>query len=250
MPGASVLNTGSRRCTAWARTADHHAVTAFQPPDSAAGPDVDVIDLLRREFPGTADVVHVIGITAVDEDVSCLEMGQEVGDGLVDDGRGDHEPDRSRLVQFLHEVLQRRGSGRLFLDQLFHRLRRHVEDHALVVCLEKPSHHVGAHSAQSNHSELHGWLLCPMSIRPAPAFTASATCSPRRAKSAVKIDGAKFTVLPIILKLRLQASTPAGSASKPGTHSARMRARAIDRLCRKPIALAANPMPSTVAPTK
>ena len=52
------------------RTANHHAVTTLQPPDSPAGPDVDVIDLLRRELPGTADVVHVIGITAVDQDVS------------------------------------------------------------------------------------------------------------------------------------------------------------------------------------
>src|SRR5271157_5409796 len=93
------------------------------------------------------------------ENVTCLEIGEEAGDGLVDDSRRDHEPDRSGLVQLLHEVLRRRRSDRLFLDQLFHRLRRHVENHALVVCLEKPSHHVGAHSAQSNHSELHGWLL-------------------------------------------------------------------------------------------
>src|SRR5271157_3961428 len=53
------------------------------------------------------------------ENVSCLEIGQEAGDGLVDDSRGDHEPDRSGLVQLLHEVLRRRCYNRLFLDQLF-----------------------------------------------------------------------------------------------------------------------------------
>src|SRR6266540_4479731 len=32
---------------------------------------------------------------------------------------------------------------------LLHRLRRHVEDHALLAPLEKPPHHVGAHAAKS-----------------------------------------------------------------------------------------------------
>src|SRR5713226_3313583 len=33
-------------------------------------------------------------------------------------------------------------------------------------------------------------------MRSAPAFSASATCSPRRAKSAAKIEGASFTTSP------------------------------------------------------
>ena len=45
--------------------------------------------------------------------------------------------------------------NRLLLDQFLHRFRRHVEDHALVASLEQPPHHVGAHPAQSDHSELH-----------------------------------------------------------------------------------------------
>ena len=135
--------------------ADHHAVAAFQAPDTAAGPHVHVVDPLRSELLGAADVVHVVGIAAVDEDVSCLEIGQEVSDGLVHDSRRDHQPDRSRLFQFLDEVLQRGRSHRLFLDQFFHRFRRHVEDHALVPSLEEPSHHVRAHPSESDHSELH-----------------------------------------------------------------------------------------------
>ena len=45
------------------------------------------------------------------------------------------------------------------LGQLLDRLRRPVEDHAVVASLQKPPHHVGAHPAQTDHSELHSCLL-------------------------------------------------------------------------------------------
>ena len=120
------------------------------------------MDLLRGEFLGAADVVHIVGVAAVDEDVAGLQIGQEFGDGCVHDCRRDHQPDCPRLVELLDEVLQRGGSHRLLLDQFFHRFRRPVEDHALVACLEQPPHHVGAHSAQADHSELHN---APLSER-------------------------------------------------------------------------------------
>ena len=53
--------------------ADHHAVTPLQPPDPAAGPDIDVMDPSRRQLPGAPDIVDVIGIAAVDQDVVELE---------------------------------------------------------------------------------------------------------------------------------------------------------------------------------
>ena len=135
--------------------ADHHAVAALQAPHAAARADVDVVDALRRELLGAADVVDVVGIAAVDEDVAGFEMGQEIGDGLVHDRRRHHQPDRPRLGQLLHEVCERGGADRFLLDQLLHCFRRHVEDHALVAALEQPPHHVRAHSAKSDHSELH-----------------------------------------------------------------------------------------------
>jgi hypothetical protein len=113
------------------------------------------VDLLRREFFGPADVVDVVGVSAVDEDVARLQQGQEVGDGLVHDGRGDHQPDGPRLVQLLHEVRQRGSPQGVFLDQVFHRFGRLVEDHASMAGLEQPPHHVRAHPAQSDHSQLH-----------------------------------------------------------------------------------------------
>src|SRR4030095_15750665 len=54
----------------------------------------------------------------------------------------------------------RRGTDGLRPRQLLDRFRRPVEDHALVVTREKPVDHVGAHAAESDHSELHHRLLC------------------------------------------------------------------------------------------
>src|SRR6516162_7965287 len=61
------------------RSADHHAVSALQTPDAAAGSDIHVVDPFRRELLGAADVVHVVRIAAVDEDVAALAVRHEVG---------------------------------------------------------------------------------------------------------------------------------------------------------------------------
>ncbi len=135
--------------------ADHHAVTPLQPPDPAAGPDIDVMDPSRRQLLGAPDIVDVIGIAAVDQDVVGLESGQNVGNGLVDDGRGDHQPDRPRLLQLFDEVDERGGPDGVLFGQFGHGCGRHVEDHALMASLQQPPHHVGAHPAQADHSELH-----------------------------------------------------------------------------------------------
>ena len=103
--------------------------------------------------------VHVIRVAAVDKDIAALEVGHEVGDGLVHGGRRHHQPDRARLLQLAHEVGEGLGTDRFVPRQIRDRLRRHVEDHALVATLDEAPHHVGAHSAQSDHRELHDILL-------------------------------------------------------------------------------------------
>src|SRR5262245_41747638 len=55
------------------RPADHHAVAALQPPDAAAGADVDIVNPPRGEFLGPADIVDVVGVAAVDQDVVLLQ---------------------------------------------------------------------------------------------------------------------------------------------------------------------------------
>src|SRR6202035_1076998 len=52
--------------------ADHHAVAALQTPHSAAFSDIHVLKTFRSKFRCAADVVDVIGITAVDQDVSTI----------------------------------------------------------------------------------------------------------------------------------------------------------------------------------
>src|SRR2546425_8771361 len=140
--------------------ADHQAVPALPSPDAAAGSDVYIADALLAELLPAADIVDVVGIAAVDEDVPRRQMRQKVIDGRVHDRRWNHQPDGPRRLQLLHEIRDRRGPDGLRPSQLLDRFRRPVEDHALVVAREKPLDHVGAHAAESDHSELHHRLLC------------------------------------------------------------------------------------------
>ncbi len=136
-------------------TTNHHAVSSLQSPDPTTRPYVHVVDSLRREFLGAPDVIHVVGIAAVDEDVVAFKMGEEISDSVVHDGRRNHQPHRPRLTEFLHKVRERGGANGLFFDQLLHCFRRHVEDHALMTSREQPPHHVRAHPSKTNHSDLH-----------------------------------------------------------------------------------------------
>ena len=88
--------------------ADHHAVAPLEAPDAAARPDVHVVNALCREFLRAADVVDVVGVAAVDDDVPLFEQGKKVGDRLVDDGRWDHQPDRTGFSELLHESRRER----------------------------------------------------------------------------------------------------------------------------------------------
>ncbi len=141
------------------RAADHQAVATLQAHHAAARPAVDVVDLLGREFPGPANVVHVVGVAAVYEDVAGLEMGQNVGDELFHKRSRNHHPDRPRILQLLHEVRERGSPNGLLLRQLLYRFGRPIEDHALMASLEKTPHHVRAHSSKTDHAKLHNYLL-------------------------------------------------------------------------------------------
>ena len=54
---------------------------------------------------------------------------------------------------------QRRAAGRALTLELLDRLGVDVEDHALVSVAHQPAHDVGAHPAQTDHSQLHDKLL-------------------------------------------------------------------------------------------
>src|SRR5262249_49840671 len=131
---------------------NHHAVAALEAPHTAAGPDVDVVNLAGREVFRAFDIVDVVGISTVDENVPWFEMGQEIGNGLVDNCRWNHQPECSRRLEFIHEISQRICSYRLVLDQVRHRFGGPVKHNAAMSVPDQPADHVGAHAAKSDHS--------------------------------------------------------------------------------------------------
>src|SRR5262245_28668916 len=52
--------------------ADHHAIAALKTPDSTARADVDIVDAPKRQLLGSANIVNVVRIAAVDHDVPTL----------------------------------------------------------------------------------------------------------------------------------------------------------------------------------
>ncbi len=127
--------------------ADHHAIAALQTPHTAAGAYIDVVNLLRRKLLGSANVVNVVGVAAVDKNVFRFEKRCEAGDRFVHHRCRYHQPNNPRFPQLLDEVLERRRSHRFFADQFFNYFWRPVEDHAFMVSCNKASNHIGAHSS-------------------------------------------------------------------------------------------------------
>jgi hypothetical protein len=137
------------------RPADHLAKAALEPPDAAAGADVDVVDPFRLQAPGALDVVPVIGVAAVDDDVPGLQQRRELLQGRVDHRRRDHHPGGARLLQLTDQIRHRRGADRALIGESPHRVCAKVEYHALVTVPHQTPHHVGPHPTEANHPELH-----------------------------------------------------------------------------------------------
>src|SRR3954470_292275 len=140
--------------------ADHHAVAAFEAPDAAAGSDVDVVNALGEDFLGSADVVDVIGVAAVDEDVSRLKERNVLGECGVYVSGGDHEPDGARRGQLADEVFGGGSSGdSLLFREVSDGLRGVIVDNAFVAVSNETANHVRSHTAETYHSKLHWHLL-------------------------------------------------------------------------------------------
>src|SRR5258707_5399929 len=137
--------------------ADHLAIAALQSPDAAGGADIDVVNAPGGEFLGASNVVDVIRVAAVDHDVAGFELRGEVMQGGIHNAGGHHQPDGARLRQFFYEVVERRRACRAFCAKLLHGIRASVVDNALVAVFLQAAHHVGAHSAETDHAELHSF---------------------------------------------------------------------------------------------
>jgi hypothetical protein len=106
---------------------DHHAVAALETPGPATGPNIHVMDSLGSESLCPTDVVNVVGIAAIDQDVTRFEIGCNVSDGIVHECGRDHQPDGSRSFELLNKILERRRSDSLVFHQLFNRSGRPIE---------------------------------------------------------------------------------------------------------------------------
>ena len=86
------------------RAANHQTVTSFQPPDTAAGANVDILDSLGRELLSAPDVIDVIRIAAINQNVAGFQIGRNAGNGVVHDRSGNHQPDGARLGELAYQV--------------------------------------------------------------------------------------------------------------------------------------------------
>ncbi len=136
-------------------TADHQAVSTVHPPDSAAGPDVHVLNAVRAKFGGPTDIIVVVGIAAVDDHVVVFEERDKCLQHWIDRGRRHHHPDGAGFAQLTHEVLDRRCSHGPLVDECLNSFRMEVVNNALVPGAQKAPHHVGSHPAQSDHAQFH-----------------------------------------------------------------------------------------------
>ena len=69
---------------------DHHAVTPFEAPHAAAGANIDIMNRARREVLRTANVVNIVRVAPVDENVSRVDVRQQITNGPVHHCSGDH----------------------------------------------------------------------------------------------------------------------------------------------------------------
>src|SRR5208337_2939409 len=85
------------------------------------------------------------------------------------DRRGHHQPDGAGRREFLDKVRERRGAGGLFPGELINGGCGAVINHAGVPVVHQPPHHVGAHAAESDHTELE-WFFCHENCVPGLRF--------------------------------------------------------------------------------
>ena len=147
-------------------TADHQAVSTVHPPDSAAGPDVHIVNAVRSQFGGSADIIVVVGVAAVDDHVVVFEERDEGLQRWIDRGRRHHHPEGAGLAQLMHKVLERRCPDRPLFDECLDGFRMDVVNDALVTGAQQAPHHVVSHPTQSDHAQFHVMFLCPSNHAP------------------------------------------------------------------------------------
>src|SRR5829696_2920259 len=144
---------------------NHEAVTTLQPEDPTAGTDVDIVNALLAQLGGPADVIAIVRVAAVDDDVAFVEDVGQLLDDFAGDPSGDHHPGNPGLAELVDELLHGDRAGRALTFQLRYEVPIDVEHHTFVPVAHQPANDVRAHSAQPDHSQLHGTSLRRESVK-------------------------------------------------------------------------------------
>src|ERR1700732_85202 len=129
------------------RAANHQAIPAFQAPDSAARPYVDVVNPLGSQFLVPSYIVDVVGIPPIDSDVLFAEPRRKVGESAIHGGGGHHQPHRPWSRELGHKIIHRNASHSAFGHERLHRCRASVVNDTLVPAPEQTADHVCSHSS-------------------------------------------------------------------------------------------------------
>src|SRR6185312_1527583 len=147
------------------RAADHHAVAAFQAPDSAAGADVYVVNALVFKELRATNVVFEIRIAAIDENVACLKLcRQRLNRRFGRAACRNHEPGDPWRAKLSGKVVERRGRNRTFAGHVLYGISTQIGDNYLVTAAHEASRHVGAHPPKTYHSQTHTAPSLPKTI--------------------------------------------------------------------------------------
>src|SRR5207249_1255315 len=144
---------------------NHQAIAAFETPHTTARADINVENSFGLEFLGAPDIVDIVGIASIHDDVALLHLRLETVDSVIDDGCGHHQPNCAWRLQCANQIFQRGGSDGTLLGQLLHTFLCSVKHNAFVATADETTHHVRAHPAQADHSNLHFEILPSITLR-------------------------------------------------------------------------------------
>src|SRR5271157_1599928 len=131
-------------------TANHQAVAALETPNAAARSNIYVVNAFRFKFRSAPDIIMVVGIAAVDDNVTGSKEWDYGSQRCIHRGCWHHQPDSAGCRKLTDEVSQRRCP---FCDGSFFQKRLHgfrvagITDNSMT-CTNQPLRHEGAHAAE------------------------------------------------------------------------------------------------------
>jgi hypothetical protein len=86
--------------------ADHLAIAALKPPDTAACSHIHVVQSLAGEFLRPADIVDVVRVAAIDHNVTGVQLRRQFVQCRIHHRRRNHQPHGPRPFELLHQIIE------------------------------------------------------------------------------------------------------------------------------------------------